>query len=182
MLPACSKIVWQDGAGTGEADEQVQMVGSGMACHCVRRVRFARLYAGVLGAYQGSVWLTGMTVVVGAALACCWAAHDKCRAVRMESGGAATAWLRLIDAVGTGTVGTLATARTNSENPLHPGIAWNRQRPGLATLSRTLVAALDEAQAGIKGVEAEIRQVKAQMGELKTLLYARFGSSINLEE
>ncbi|KAL4431149.1 hypothetical protein ABPG75_006405 [Micractinium tetrahymenae] len=45
-----------------------------------------------------------------------------------------------------------------------------------------LQTALDEAQAGIKEVEGEMRRVKAQMGELKTLLYARFGSSINLEE
>jgi len=43
-------------------------------------------------------------------------------------------------------------------------------------------AALDEAQADARRIEGEIRQVKSQMGELKAVLYARFGNSINLEE
>ncbi|KAI3433398.1 hypothetical protein D9Q98_003214 [Chlorella vulgaris] len=42
--------------------------------------------------------------------------------------------------------------------------------------------ALDEAQARIREIEGEMRDVRARMQELKTTLYARFGSSINLED
>jgi chaperonin cofactor prefoldin len=45
-----------------------------------------------------------------------------------------------------------------------------------------LYAALDEAQARIREIEGEMRDVRARMQELKTTLYARFGSSINLED
>lgn len=43
-------------------------------------------------------------------------------------------------------------------------------------------AALDETQEQISGLEAELGDVRQQMAELKTVLYARFGNSINLEE
>ncbi|PSC76846.1 prefoldin subunit 4 [Micractinium conductrix] len=45
-----------------------------------------------------------------------------------------------------------------------------------------LQAALDEIQEETKGIEGQMRGIKAQMQELKAQLYARFGSSINLEE
>ena len=41
------------------------------------------------------------------------------------------------------------------------------------------LAALDETQAAIKGLEGDIRSVKVQMAELKTLLYAKFGNSVS---
>ena len=46
----------------------------------------------------------------------------------------------------------------------------------------SLRAALDEIQEETKGIEGQMRGIKAQMQELKAQLYARFGSSINLEE
>ena len=39
-----------------------------------------------------------------------------------------------------------------------------------------------EAEGDVKKLEAEIREVREEMGELKTVLYAKFGNSINLEE
>ncbi|KAI7837327.1 hypothetical protein COHA_008842 [Chlorella ohadii] len=45
-----------------------------------------------------------------------------------------------------------------------------------------LQTALDEAQEAIQKLEGDIRSIKGQMAELKTVLYAKFGNSINLEE
>ena len=46
----------------------------------------------------------------------------------------------------------------------------------------SLLAALDETQERIKEIEGEMRRVLGEMQGLKTELYAKFGSSINLEE
>lgn len=45
-----------------------------------------------------------------------------------------------------------------------------------------LQTALDEVQAEAKGIEGQIKATKQRMQELKAILYARFGTAINLEE
>lgn len=45
----------------------------------------------------------------------------------------------------------------------------------------TSPAALDEAQEAIQKLEGDIRSIKGQMAELKTVLYAKFGNSVSVE-
>lgn len=59
----------------------------------------------------------------------------------------------------------------------HQAIAQTMRNSFLLDPAR--VAALDETQAAIKGLEGDIRSVKAQMAELKTVLYAKFGNSVS---
>ena len=40
----------------------------------------------------------------------------------------------------------------------------------------------EDAESDAKALEAEIEGVRAEMAELKTVLYAKFGNTINLEE
>ena len=42
-------------------------------------------------------------------------------------------------------------------------------------------AVQEEAEAAIKTLQADITKIQSEMGELKTVLYAKFGNSINLE-
>jgi chaperonin cofactor prefoldin len=39
----------------------------------------------------------------------------------------------------------------------------------------------EEAEAAIKTLEGDISKIQTEMNELKTVLYAKFGNSINLE-